>query len=345
MMKIIPHIVWLLCILSFNPVKGQDIAIGIKTQLKSEILNEDRTLLISVPESYENSPKTNYPVIYILDGETNFNYLSSVYHYLSREPFGILPAAILVGITNNDRTRDLTPTATAKEKEFSGKRQAGFKGSGGNEAFMNFMGNELFPFMEKNYRSNGFKVLVGHSFGGLTAINNLLTAPMFNAYIANDPSLWWDNELLIRKGENTQQDFKGIRLFLAQANNGRVRNVKDDEHEIAIGKFKALLEAGRLKDLKWKYAFYEEDDHGTVPLPGNNDGLRFIFAPYRWNVRNALKDPATIRQHFDQLSADMGYEFRPTQLFFKKLIEIATERSTPRVVEQIKTIQQHYYPQ
>lgn len=335
----------LLGVLLLSPVKGQDITIGIKTKLRSEILNEDRTLLISVPESYENSPKTNYPVIYILDGETNFNYLSSVCHYLSREPFGSLPAAILVGITNTDRTRDLTPTATAKEKAFSGKRQAGFKGSGGNAAFMDFISKELFRFMEKNYRSNGFKVLIGHSFGGLAAINNLLEAPLFNAYIANDPSLWWDSELLIRKSENTQQDFKGIRLFLAQANNARVRNVKDDEHEIAIAKFKTLLEQGRLANLQWKYAFYEEDDHGTVPLPGNKDGLRFIFAPYRWNVRNALKDPGTIRQHFDQLSADMGYKFRPTQLFFKKLIEITTERSTPPIVEQIKAIQQHYYPQ
>ncbi|WP_309362796.1 alpha/beta hydrolase-fold protein [Sphingobacterium sp.] len=344
-MKIIPYMMALLGVLLLSPVTGQEIAIGVKTPLQSDILKEERNLLISVPEGYEDGQKTSYPVIYILDGETNFNYLSSMYHYLSREPFGILPQAILVGITNTDRTRDLTPTATAKEKAFSGKRQAGFKGSGGNAAFMDFISKELFPFIEKNYRSNGFKVLIGHSFGGLAAINNLLEAPLFNAYIANDPSLWWDSELLIRKSENTQQDFKGIRLFLAQANNARVRNVKDDEHEIAIGKFKTLLEQGRLANLQWKYAFYEEDDHGTVPLPGNNDGLRFIFAPYRWNVRNALKDPETIRQHFDQLSADMGYKFQPTELFFKKLMEIAAERSTPQILEQIKAIEQHYYPQ
>ncbi|OOG17999.1 alpha/beta hydrolase [Sphingobacterium sp. CZ-UAM] len=344
-MKFNPFIVCLLLLLSIGPVAGQQVTIGVEASIRSQIVNEDRSILISVPEGYQTYSKTSYPVIYILDGETNFKYLASLYHYLSREPSGILPPAILVGIANTDRTRDLTPTAVSGPKALSGKRTRGFERSGGNAAFMDFIGKELFPYIEKNYRSNGYKVLVGHSFGGLTAINNLLTNPLFNAYIANDPSLWWDNELLIKKGEASGRDFKDIRLFLAQANNARLRNVSDDEHEIAIAKFRTLLENEQLKNLQWKYAFYEEDDHGTVPLPGNNDGLRFIFGAYRWNFRDALKDPAAIRQHFDRVSAELGYEFRPTQLFFQKMLTIANERSSMLIVDQLKAIQQHYYPQ
>lgn len=343
-MKVIPFIVSLLLIIAVDSVRGQEVRIGIEIKIKSQIVNEDRSILISVPEGYQTYQQTSYPVIYILDGETNFNYLSSVYHYLSREPFGILPQAILVGIPNTDRTRDLTPTAVSGGRGGSGKGSRTSPISGGNPAFMNFVSKELFPFIEKTYRSNGYKVLVGHSFGGLAAINNLLTAPLFNAYIANDPSLWWDNELLIRKTDSTQRDFKDIRLFLAQANNARLRNVTDDEHEIAIAKFRTVLEKEQLKNLRWKYVFYEEDDHGTVPLPGNNDGLRFIFESYRWNFRDALKDPAAIRRHFDKVSAALNYPFRPTQSLFHKIIAIARERSNDAVVKQLQELQQTYYP-
>ena len=91
-------------------MKGQEVRIGTEAKIRSAIVNEERSILISGPEGYQTYQQTTYPVIYILDGETNFNYLS-VYHFLSREPFGILPQAILVGITNTHRTRDLTPTA------------------------------------------------------------------------------------------------------------------------------------------------------------------------------------------------------------------------------------------
>lgn len=325
-------------------IQTENISIGVKIPLKSEFLHEERSVWVSLPEGYEQYTKTAYPVIYVLDAENNFNYLTSVYHYLSKEPFGILPQAILVAIANTNRTRDLTPTKSSKEMNFSGKKQNMFAESGGNTAFMKFIKNELFPLIEKKYRSNGYKVLVGHSFGGLAAINNLLLEPFFNAYIANDPSLWWDHELMVKKAESSTTDFRNIKFFLAQANNAEARNGKDDEHEIAIGKFKNLLEQQKLKNLEWKYGFYQNDDHGTVPLPGNNDGLRFIFKSYKWNFRGALKNPALIGQHYQEFSKDLNHTFKPTELFFKKIIDVAKERSTSETVKELELLQRQYYP-
>ncbi|WP_407478802.1 alpha/beta hydrolase [Elizabethkingia anophelis] len=322
----------------------ENINIGVKIPLKSEVLKEGRSVWVSLPEGYQKDQKTAYPVIYVLDAENNFNYLSSVYHYLSKEPFGILPQGILVAVANTNRTRDLTPTKSSKEMDMGGKKQAMFTESGGNAAFMEFIKGELLPLIEKNYRTNGYKVFVGHSFGGLTAVNNLLTEPLFNAYIANDPSLWWDQELMIKKAEASTRDFKNIKFFLAQANNAEARNGKEDEHETAIGKFKNLLEHGKLKNLQWKYGFYEKDDHGTVPLPGNNDGLRFIFKSYKWNFRDALKNPALINEHYQKVSEEMGYTFKPTETFFRKIIDIAKERATPAVVKEFEVLQKQYYP-
>lgn len=331
-------------IINAQTAQSETISIGTKIPMKSEFLHEERSVWVSLPEGYDQYTQTAYPVIYVLDAENNFNYLSSVYHYLSKEPFGVLPQAILVAIANTNRTRDLTPSKASKDMNFAGKKQTMFTESGGNETFMKFITNELYPYMEKNYRSNDYKVLVGHSFGGLTAVNNLLSEPFFNAYIANDPSLWWDNELMVRKAEKTTADFKNIKLFLAQANNAEARNVKDDEHEIAIGKFKALLEKQQLKNLQWNYGFYQNDDHGTVPLPGNNDGLRFIFKSNKWNFRESLKNPALISQHYQGISKDLNHPFKPTELFFKKIINIAKERGTPDAVKELEKLQKQYYP-
>ena len=98
----------------------ENINIGVKIPLKSEVLNEGRSVWVSLPEGYQKT-KTAYPVIYVLDAENNFNYLSSVYHYLSKEPFGILPQGILVAVANTNRTRDLTPTKSSKEMDLGGK--------------------------------------------------------------------------------------------------------------------------------------------------------------------------------------------------------------------------------
>lgn len=338
-----------LSFISFGALHAQteqteNINIGVKMPLKSEYLHEERSVWVSLPEGYDQYTKTTYPVIYVLDAENNFNYLSTVYQYLSKEPFGVLPQAILVAVANTNRTRDLTPTKASKEMTFSGKKQVMFAESGGNETFMKFIKEELFSTIEKKYRSNGYKILVGHSFGGLAAINNLLSQPLFNAYIANDPSLWWDKELLIKKTENSKDNFKNIKFYLAQANNAEARNVKDDEHEIAIGKFKNLLEQQKLKNLQWKYGFYQNDDHGTVPLPGNNDGLRFIFKSYKWNFRDAMKNTALINQHYQTFSKDMNHTFKPTELFFKKIIDIAKERSSAESVKELEQLKKEYYP-
>ncbi len=154
-------------IINAQTAQSETISIGTKISMKSEFLHEERSVWVSLPEGYDQYTQTAYPVIYVLDAENNFNYLSSVYHYLSKEPFGVLPQAILVAIANTNRTRDLTPSKASKDMNFAGKKQTMFTESGGNETFMKFITNELYPYMEKNYRSNGYKVLVGHSFGGL----------------------------------------------------------------------------------------------------------------------------------------------------------------------------------
>ena len=143
--------------------------------------------------------------MYLLDGESHFDMLTQYTEYLSRWDVNVIPEMIVVGITNTKRTRDLTPTESIIN--YFGKpdtnRISWMKPSGGNEMFLQFIRNELMPYIDKNYKTQFYKILAGHSFGALASINCMLVHPdMFDAYIAVSPSLWWDNEYLLKLTEN-----------------------------------------------------------------------------------------------------------------------------------------------
>ena len=118
--------------------EGEPVSIGTYRVIHSKILHEDRTLLVHLPRGYEQS-RGAYPVIYMLYGDhvtTYFSQAVSVVDGLG--PTGRTPNFILVGLMNTDRYRDLLPEA------------------GGNPTgigdFIRFLNDELFSFVEKNYR-------------------------------------------------------------------------------------------------------------------------------------------------------------------------------------------------
>ena len=76
------------------------------------------------------------------------------------------------------------------------------KSSGGADKFLQFIETELMPEVEKRYRTQPFRVLAGHSLGGLFAVHALSTRPgLFNAYVAVSPSLWWDGQSEVNRFE------------------------------------------------------------------------------------------------------------------------------------------------
>src|SRR5258708_22961042 len=169
------------------------------------VLKEVRPLNVyhtpSDPDS--NARSGRYQVICLLDAAANFKPLAGMMEFLSA---GIddgsveIPEMIIVAIDNTDRTRDLTPTHTLRMPG-SDKEESYLQSSGGGDHFIRFLEKELIPHIDTNYRTANYRILIGHSFGGLTAINIFLHhTALFNAYIAIDPSLWWDQQYLLRRG-------------------------------------------------------------------------------------------------------------------------------------------------
>ena len=177
--------------------------LGLIDNIKSTELSETRTLNIYLPEGYSPDSATTYPVIYLLDGsaDEDFIHVAGLAQFLNFSWINVLPKSIIVGIANVDRRRDFTfPTRNAADLKQSPT-------SGGSAKFIRFLKNELEPYIEKNYKTNQHKTIIGESLGGLLATEILLKEPaLFNDYIIISPSLWWDDESLLADAKKLLQN-------------------------------------------------------------------------------------------------------------------------------------------
>ncbi len=157
-------------------------------------MGEQRTLLISTPRNYDLT-RERYPVLYLTDGDAHLTHTRGTVDFLVRN--GLMPDLIIVGVSNTDRTRDLTPTHAFRTLD-DGVRQE-IPNSGGAGTFLDFFEQELIPFVEAGYRTEPLRLFAGHSYGGLFSLYAFATRPgLFNACIAASPSLNFDDDLILK---------------------------------------------------------------------------------------------------------------------------------------------------
>ncbi|MFT3750582.1 MAG: alpha/beta hydrolase-fold protein [Agriterribacter sp.] len=297
----------------------QSFTIGKKFSIPSHVLKELREYYVYLPPEYNSNEyaPAKYPVIYLLDGEIGFHYFTGIQQSLSKGPYAYVPNAIIVGVINTQRTRDLTPTGAGRTA-FYDKSQTMFKGGGGNHNFIQFLTAELRPHIDSTYRTSGYNTIVGHSFGGLTAVNLLLNyTTLFNACIIIDPSLWWDNEIMLRQADSilAQKDFKQTNIYVAMAHKEIIPQDTTTDMERSIRSFENLLKKHSPENLRWSFKYYPGEDHGTIPVPAAYDGLRFIFDGHLVQVKQAVFNPQLVTDQFKKLSAQTGFNFQPSESY------------------------------
>lgn len=299
-----------LCAVAQKP--DNRIVIGTFDTLNSKVLNEKRVLMIHVPEG---SKDERFPVLYILDGESHFHSAVGIVKQMA----GLIPDMVIVGITNTVRDRDLTPTVVKDKNP-----------SGGGENFMAFIEKELIPYVDSKYPTAPYRVFSGHSLGGLTVVNAFFNHNnLFNAYIAIDPSLWWDSQRWIKKYEDElpNRSFDNKSLFVAIANNIPpgldTISVMNDKSEMsliprAVLPFVAALRITRPAGLRWTSKFYPNERHGTVELNAEYDALRYLFDYYAFRTSQfdghpELNPDSVLTAHFKNISAHFGYTVKPNE--------------------------------
>ena len=169
-------------------------------QFHSTIVNDDYQLLVSLPDSYDESEK-KYPVIFVLDGDVAFGMATSIARYL--QVGNSIPELIVVGIGYGSLSKD---EGNKRARDYSPAK------SGGAESFFNFMRSELFPFIDSVYRTMpDDRTISGYSLGATFALYALFTAPdTFRRYIVGSPHLAAGNFAIYNYEESASEKFSEI---------------------------------------------------------------------------------------------------------------------------------------
>ncbi len=289
---------------------GEPITIGETLTIDSKVLGEERTVVVSTPAGYDQSQE-GYIVLYMTDGPAHLTYTRGIADVLARN--GLAPNLIIVGVANTDRTRDLTPTRTDYPRLDGRVVQA--PNSGGAAEFLKFFEKELIPFINSRYRTLPYRIFSGHSFGGLFAINALVTRPdLFDAVMALSPSLRWDNDLPIRMTEDFLDDRKTFNatLFVAMGN-----EEEGDPRPNRLDRLESTLQAADVDGLQWRVIRHPDENHGSVVLRAQDEGLRFVFEdwllPMDPETRRFVGGLDVFKKHYAKQSDRFGFTVQPSE--------------------------------
>jgi len=319
--------VLLVCFLCMASISGfaekdnDDVIIGKYRVLHSDILKEDRTILVFLPAGYKDSQE-KYPVVYSISGDTQ--HFSAAASTLSRQSdLGKAPAMIYIDIVDFNQLRDLFPVA------LPGRPKSGYAAN-----FRAFITKELIPFVDTNYRTENFRILMGESNAGLFATDFFLSQPeTFNAYITSSPMLGWCYDYIAKKtGElfNKNKDLKKS-LFIIYAT--------DDYNQVTdtLPKYAEILKTQAPSGLHWEIKPIENGDH--VPYTGLYDGLNFIFP--NWDFPRDLYEKegiSALENYYGKLSKKYGFAVKipeevMTDIGFKQLTRKKDWKSALEVFE------------
>jgi predicted alpha/beta superfamily hydrolase len=244
-------------------------SIGKTIFIESDFLDESRPVIIHTPPSY-NSSKRSYPVIYLIDGDVHFSHASGLVDYLAMS--AMIPEMIVVAIPNIDRI------------------------------FLDFLEFELLPYIDRKYRTQSFRIIFGHSLGGLFTLYTLNNRQqLFRAYFASSPYLMEHKSEIFPKTKElaVKLDSKNRYLYIALGN--------EPEYIPTVTEFVDLLEIHAPERLAWNYQFLQNENHGTVPPLAFYNGLRSLFSG--WVIHNELYNQGfdAVFHHYEELSEWFGY--------------------------------------
>ncbi|MGD8539461.1 MAG: alpha/beta hydrolase-fold protein [Candidatus Aminicenantes bacterium] len=234
---------------------------GSTFKIYSQILDEDRTLSIALPDEYDIG-QNEYPVLYVLDAEGSKLFPECVSTVVDLYKKGLVPQMIIVGIWNTARNRDMIPVSVSHRP-----------GSGGSKEFLSFIKDELMPHIAQNYRTMDFSILYGMSNSALFTIYVLLESPeTFNAYIASSPMIGHCPDYIKLKAdlfvEKNQLEDRILYMIYGTEDSQRVTSYIPD--------FQKFLEQKIPKSFNSELAILEGEGH--VPDSSLEKGLQYVFS-------------------------------------------------------------------
>jgi predicted alpha/beta superfamily hydrolase len=252
------------------------LSIGETFTMRSDVLDERRRINVWVPPIYADSDAVRLPVLYMPDGGIAEDFLHVAGLVQVSVGNGTMRPFILVGIENTERRRDLTrPTSNAEDRTIAPR-------VGGSAAFRRFIRTELIPAIASRFRTTDERAIIGESLAGLFIVETYFVEPdLFDSYIAFDPSLWWNDESLVKSAAGRARPAGSRRLWLASSSEKDLSRLTRE-----------LFDALRAKAAAVDYRSMPAETHATIYHPAALDALRALFAPHGPSApRLPLPDP------------------------------------------------------
>lgn len=254
--------------LGTNPFKFGLVAGTDTHNALSRIVGRGYHILVGLPQGYDASGDRQYPTLYILDGGALYPLFASYYRYLRLGEE--IPEMILVGISygtddwqeGNQRSHDYTAPATEAEHW------------GGAGAFQSFLGDELLPLIERQFRSRSDRRIVfGQSIGGQFVLYTAQTRPaLFWGHIASNPALHRNLPFFLEQHEVSAPGPNRARLFVASA--------LGDDPRFAIPARQWIRHWTATHETPWdlEVATLDGHSHFSAPPASFRLGLKWLFA-------------------------------------------------------------------
>lgn len=246
--------------------------------LASAELNEKRVINIYLPQGYTEETRERYPVIYVLDGgvEEDFIHIVGLVRYNNQPWIDRFPKSIVVGIENTNRRRDFSfAVENLNFVERMGFKKEQFAQYGESAQYIAFLEKELQPFIDKKYRTNNTRTVIGESFAGLLATEILLKhRHLFDNYIIMSPSLWWGNESLLKEApalleKETKRDLK---VYVGACQKEEDAIMYDDA--VALSN---LLKSKGGNKLKVYFDYLPGEVHATMMHQGTYNAFKLMY--------------------------------------------------------------------
>lgn len=305
------------------------VIIGERTTFRSTVLGAEYPLVIYRPGGYERSSE-RYPLLILLDGDGHFHHATGVVDFLVANQR--IPPMIVVGVGNRNRTRDLTPPTDDPQMRAA---------TGGADRFLTFLSDELIPYLDQTNRTLDYRVLVGHSFGGLFALHALTTRPeVFDGYISISPSTWWNGQSLVTALPGFLAKHRDLRASLYMTTGNEGGDMLASAQNIA-----EILKRDAPATMQWEFHHMPGETHGSIPHRSLYDGLESMFADLRIELDTTMRTVADLERRYEKLSVKYGYSIPVTEPMINRLGYILLARELHREAIAVFTVNTERYPQ
>lgn len=288
---------------------NDDIIIGKYRKLHSSITNEDRTLLVCLPRSYQES-NLSYPVIYLLYGQNITGYLlPTITACEMLAASGKIPEMIIVGVANAERYRDYSSL------------------SGGNiENSVKFFRDELFPFINTNYRTKDYRVVIGPQAGAVFSFYTLMIYPeLFHSFVLENPFYNQNREALFNMADSCFVAGKILDrfLYISEENNSNPASLEK------VNSFSEMMKSRMPQHFRFYLNLKEPSGYFVPPVPAK-EGFQKLFEGFAFPDSIKVKNVNEIKDFYFRVSQNYGTELQPPEIIltFKSDELISARRFT-----------------